>query len=185
MITLLQLADIAANQVKAEDAAADIMEGGAAGTAEKFKEYLAGQGLDLDNAKGTKIYDDACDTLRAAYRSQYCNRPRKGINMELARTVLDSTETQRAAWVDGSEEKRVWGKIQDFGRTKLQRVNLILWPKPPKADSEDAASESSKTKKAPSPDTILANLDAFLASNPPQALIDNLFDQFAKRKRAK
>lgn len=177
MITLLQLADIAANQVKAEDAAADIMEGGAAGTAEKFKEYLAGQGIDSDNAKGTKIYDDACDTLRAAYRSQYCNRPRKGVNMELARTVLDSTETQRAGWVDGSEEKRVWGKIQDFGRTKLQRVNQILWPK------EDSAGESSKTKKAPSPDTILANLDAFLASNPPQALIDNLFDQFAKRRK--
>lgn len=177
MITLLQLADIAANQVKAEDAAADIMEGGAAGTAEKFKEYLAGQGIDSDNAKGTKIYDDACDTLRAAYRSQYCNRPRKGVNMELARTVLDSTETQRAGWVDGSEEKRVWGKIQDFGRTKLQRVNQILWPK------QDNASESGKTKKAPSPDTILANLDAFLASNPPQALIDNLFDQVAKRRK--
>ena len=141
MITLLQLADIAANQVKAEDAAADIMEGGAAGTAEKFKEYLAGQGIDSDNAKGTKIYDDACDTLRAAYRSQYCNRPRKGVNMELARTVLDSTETQRAGWVDGSEEKRVWGKIQDFGRTKLQRVNQILWPK------QDNAGESGKTKK--------------------------------------
>lgn len=177
MITLLQLADIAANQVKAEDAAADIMEGGAAGTAEKFREYLVGQGIDLDNAKGTKIFDDACDTLRAAYRSQYCNRPRKGVNMELARTVLDSTETQRAGWVDGSEEKRVWGKIQDFGRTKLQRVNQILWPK------QDNASESGKTKKAPSPDTILANLDAFLASNPPQALIDNLFDQVAKRRK--
>jgi len=185
MITLLQLADIAANQVKAEDAAADIMEGGAAGTAEKFKEYLAGQGLDLDSAKGTKIFDDACDTLRAAYRSQYCNRPRRGINMELARMVMGSTEEQRAAWVKDSEEKRVWGKIQDFGRTKLQRVNLILWPKESKDDSDDSASGSGKTKKAPSPDTILANLDAFLASNPAQALIDNLFDQIAKRKRTK
>ena len=181
MITLLQLADIAANQVKAEDAAADIMEGGAAGTAEKFKEYLAGQGLDLDSAKGTKIFDDACDALRAAYRSQYCNRPRRGINMELARMVMGSTEEQRAAWVKDSEEKRVWGKIQDFGRTKLQRVNLILWPK---EDSDDSAGKG-KDKKAPSPDTILANIDAFLASNPPQALIDNLFDQIAKRKRTK
>ena len=181
-ITLAELTQHAIEQVIAEDYASDVLDTGAAGTATIFREYLAGQGLDLDSAKGTKIFDDACDALRAAYRSQYCNRPRKGVNRELARMVLDATEAQRAEWLKDSEEKRVWGKIQDFGRTKLQRVNLILWPKESKDDSESGAGKG-KDKKAPSPDTILANLDAFLASNPPQALIDNLFDQIAKRRK--
>ena len=176
-ITLAILAAHAVEQVKAEDRAADVLDGGAAGTAAMFHEYLVGQGIELNNAKGTKIFDDACDTLRAAYRSQYCNRPRKGVNMELARMVMGSTEAQRAEWVKDSEEKRVWGKIQDFGRTKLQRVNLILWPK------EDSAGESGKTKKAPSPDTILANIDAWLATKPDQAFVNNFFDQVAKRRK--
>ena len=175
-ITLAILAAHAVEQVKAEDRAADVLDGGAAGTAAMFHEYLVGQGLDLDNAKGTKVFDDACDTLRAAYRSQYCNRPRKGVNMELARMVMDSTETQRAEWVKDSEEKRVWGKIQDFGRTKLQRVNLILWPK------EDSEGGAGKGKKVQSPDTLIANIDAWLATNPPQALVNNFFDQVAKRR---
>lgn len=175
-ITLAVLAAHAVEQVKAEDRAADVLDGGAAGTAAMFHEYLVGQGLDLDTAKGTKVFDDACDTLRAAYRSQYCNRPRKGVNMELARMVMDSTESQRAEWADESEEKRIWKKIQDFGRTKLQRVNQVLWPK------EDDAAKSGKGKKAPTPDSILANIDAWLATKPDQALVNNFFDQVTKRR---
>ena len=94
-----------------------------------------------------------------------------------AREVLDATHETRAAWVDGSEQKKVWLKIQHFGRTKLQRVCAVIWPP---AESDNAG--GNKAKKAPTPDTILANLDAFLASNPAPVLVATLFDQIAARR---
>ena len=177
-ITLALLSARAVDEVRAADNAADIIDTGAAGTADLLRQYLIGQGVDLDAARNNnKVFDDACDALRAAYRSQYCNRVRKGVNMVLAREVLDATAETRATWMDGSEQKKVWGKIQHFGRTKLQRVCDVIWPP---AESDNTG--GNKTKKAPTPDTILANLDAFLASNPAPVLVATLFDQIAARR---
>lgn len=177
-ITLAALSARAVEEVQSADSAADIIDTGAAGTADMLFAYLRGQGVDVSAPPtNNKVFDDACDALRAAYRSQYCNRVRKGVNMVMAREVLDAAPETRAAWVDGSEQKKVWGKIQHFGRTKLQRVCAVIWPP---AESDNAG--AGKAKKAPTPDTILANLDAFLASNPAPALVATLFDQIATRR---
>jgi hypothetical protein len=177
-ITLALLSARAVDEVRAADDAADVIDSGAAGTASMLRGYLLGQGVDLGDARNNnKVFDDACDALRAAYRSQYCNRVRKGVNMVLAREVLDATAETRATWTDGSEQKKIWNKIQHFGRTKLQRVCDVIWtPAPTESDG------AGKAKKAPTPDAILANIDAFLASNPAPALIATLFDQIAARR---
>ena len=177
-ITLAALSARAVEEVQSADNAADVIDSGAAGTANLLRQYLLGQGVDISAPPtSNKIFDDACDALRAAYRSQYCNRVRKGVNMVMAREVLDATHETRAAWVDGSEQKKVWLKVQHFGRTKLQRVCAVIWPP---VESDNAGAD--KAKKAPTPDTILANLDAFLASNPAPVLVATLFDQIAARR---
>ena len=190
-ITLAMLQARAVEQVQSDDlaeqvleSAQDTIESGAAGTASMLAEYLTGQGVSIDTApKGNKVFDDACEALRVGFRSQYCNRVRKiggeVVNTELARMVLDATPATREAWSKDSTEKKIWGAIQGFGRTKLQRVALVLWPKTSTDDATKGA------KKAPTPDTILANLDAFLASNPDAALVKNLFDQIAQRRPTK
>lgn len=179
-ITLAVLAARAVEEVRAADSAADIIDSGAAGTAETLVAYLRGQGVDLATARdGNKVFDDACDALRAAYRSQYTNRVRRGVNMATAREVLDASADTRAKWADGSEYKKVWGKIQHFGRTKLQRVCDVIWPP---AKSDDASATESKAKKAPTPDAILAGIDAWLATNPDPATMKNFFSQVAARR---
>ena len=191
-ITLAMLQARAVEQVQSDDLAECILESaqhtiesGATGTASMLAEYLTGQGVSIDTApKGNKVFDDACEALRVGFRSQYCNRVRKiggeVVNVELARMLLDATPATREAWSKGSVEKKIWGAIQGFGRTKLQRVALVLWPK---TSSGDDATKGAK--KAPTPDTILANLDAFLASNPDAALVKNLFDQIMQRRPSK
>ena len=192
MITLAMLQARAVEQVQSDDLAEQVLESaeqtiesGAAGTAAMLAEYLTGQGVSIDTApKGNKVFEDAAEALRVGFRSQYCNRVRKiggeVVNTELARMVLDATPATREAWAKGSTEKKIWGAIQGFGRTKLQRVALVLWPK---TSSDDAAAKGAK--KAPTPDAILANLDAFLASNPDAALVKNLFDQIMQRRPSK
>lgn len=191
MITLAMLQARAVEQVQSDDLAEQVLESaeqtiesGAAGTASMLAEYLTGQGVSIDTApKGNKVFEDAAEALRVGFRSQYCNRVRKiggeVVNLELARMVLDATPSVREAWGKDSTEKKIWGAIQGFGRTKLQRVALVLWPKTSTDDATKGA------KKAPTPDAILANLDAFLASNPDAALVKNLFDQIMQRRPSK
>lgn len=184
-VTLAMLQAQAAEQVKAEDTATDMLHAGAAGTAEMLKSYLIGQGLDIERAKGTETLANACDALKAGFRSQYCNRQRytgskaerKPVNMELARMVLDSTEQVRANWQKDSTEKKIWDAILADARNKLNRVTEIIWPK------ESSGSESGK-KKAPTADSILANIDAFLEANKGNsALVNNFFDQVMARRK--
>jgi hypothetical protein len=191
-ITLAMLQARAVEQVQSDDLAEQVLESaeqtiesGAAGTAAMLRDYLIGQGVSIDTApKGNKVFDDACEALRVGFRSQYCNRIRKiggvVVNTELARMVLDATETVREGWAKDSTEKKIWTAVLGFGRTKLQRVALVLWPK---TSTDDAATKGAK--KAPTPDAVLANLDAFLASNPDAALVKNLFDQIMQRRPSK
>lgn len=183
-ITLAMLGARAADEIVQSDRAADVIDGGAAETADMLRDYLLGQGLVINTTgghtlKGNEVFENACEILRANYRAKYCNRVRKGVNMIVAREALDATPETRAAWADDSEHKKVWGKIQHFGRTKLQRVCNIIWPV---EDDSKKGGKGAKDKSAPTPDTILANLDAFLASNPAPVLVATLFDQIAARR---
>jgi hypothetical protein len=70
--------------------------------------------------------------------------------------------------------RNIWRDIAD-----------AAFPKADKADKADGEGNAKgKAKATPTPDTILANLDAFLADNPAPALVANLFDQIVKRRPA-
>jgi hypothetical protein len=186
LITLAVLTSCAADEVRATDKAESVIESGAKGTAEKLATYLEAQGLSLDKAKGTETFDMACEALKVGYRSQFPNRvrftgkgdKRKAINMELAKMVLDAPDTERVNWHKDSEQKKIWDAMLAFARTKLQRVLIEVFGK---AESDGA--NGGKAKKAPTPDAILAALDAFLESKPAEDLVNNLFDQIATRRK--
>jgi hypothetical protein len=195
-ITLAMLQARAIEQVQSDDLAEQVLESaeqtiesGAAGTASMLAEYLTGQGISIDTApKGNKVFDDACEALRVGFRSQYCNRVRKiggvVVNTELARMVLDATETVREGWAKDSTEKKLWTAVLGFGRTKLQRVALVLWPKKKTTDTANGADKAgeTETKKAPTADAILANLDAFIAEHGKDSVLTkNLRDQLNAR----
>jgi len=185
-ITLAMLSARAEQEIIQTDRAADVIDGGASETAEMLRDYLLGQGLVLNTTgghtlKGNEVFENACETLRASYRSQYCNRVRKGVNMVTAREVLDAAPATRADWSDDSEHKKIWMKIQHFGRTKLQRVCNIIWPP---ADDGKAGNGKAKAKAATT-DDVIAALDSFLGSDVAKSnpvLVANLFDQIAKRR---
>lgn len=187
-ITLAMLGARAADEIVQGDRAADVIDGGAAETADMLRDYLLGQGLVINTIgghtlKGNEVFENACEILRANYRAKYCNRVRRGVNMIVAREALDATPETRAAWTDDSEHKKVWLKIQHFGRTKLQRVCNIIWP-PAKPDDDDAkkgAKGGAKDKPATA-DDVLAALKSFLSSNPAPVLVATLFDQIAAHR---
>jgi len=172
----------AVEQAQADDNAETVLEMGAAGTATMLADYLTAGGIKFDTKapKGNLVFENACEALRVGFRSQYCNKPRhtgnkknrEPVNMELARMVLDATEQTREGWAKDSTERKIWDAILAFGRTKLQRVTLKLWPKTESSATDGAgeageAGEASEaeTKKAPTADAILANVDAFIAEH--------------------
>ena len=187
-ITLAMLQARAVEQVQSDDLAEQVLESaqdtlasGAAGTAAMLAEYLTGQGVSIDTApKGNKVFEDAVEALRVGFRSQYCNRVRKiggeVVNKELARIVIDAPPATREAWAEDSTERKIWKAVQGFGRTKLQRVALVLWPKKKTTDTTDGAGEAgeaseTETKKAPTADAILANIDAFIAEHGKESML--------------
>ena len=198
-ITLEMLQARAVEQVQSDDTAETLLDSGAAGTAAMFGEYLLSQGVDLSDTapKGNKVYEIAAETLRVAFRSQYCNKPRftgnkakrKPVNMVLAREVLDAKPEDRETWAKDSEQRKIWDAICGFGRTKLQRVSLVLWPKIETGDTATAeageeSTESTETqvKEAPTADAILANIDAFIAKHGKDSMLSkNLRDQINLR----
>jgi hypothetical protein len=103
--------------------------------------------------------------------------------------VLDSTEQTREGWAADSTERKIWDAILSFGRTKLQRVTLKLWPKTEssEASATDATGEAgeasaTETKEAPTADTILANIDAFIAEHGKDSMLSKtLRDQINRR----
>lgn len=181
-ISLAMLQARAVEQAQADDNAETVLEMGAAGTATMLADYLTAGGIKFDTKapKGNLVFENACEALRVGFRSQYCNKPRhtgnkknrEPVNMELARMVLDATEQTREGWAKDSTERKIWDAILAFGRTKLQRVTLKLWPKTESSATDGAgeageAGEASEaeTKKAPTADAILANVDAFIAEH--------------------
>jgi len=202
-ISLAMLQARAVEQAQADDNAETMLEMGAAGTAAMLADYLTAGGIKFDTGapKGNLVFENACEALRVGFRSQYCNKPRhtgnkknrKPVNMELARMVLDSTEQTREGWAADSTERKIWDAVLSFGRTKLQRVTLKLWPKTEssEASATDATGETgeasateteTETKKAPTADAILANIDAFITEHGKDSMLSKtLRDQINRR----
>jgi len=139
--------------------------------------------------RDTIEFKTAADSIKVALREVYIQRPRftgrdrsAPVNMVMAQTVLNMTAEQREALPKDGEERKVWDAMLAYCRNIWRDIADAAFPKSDKVDGEGAA--KGKTKTAPTPDTILANLDAFLASNPAPALVAILFDQIAKRRPA-
>ena len=140
--------------------------------------------------RDTIEFKTAADSIKVALREVYIQRPRftgrdrsAPVNMVMAQTVLNMTAEQREALPKDGEERKVWDAMLAYCRNIWRDIADAAFPKSDKVDSEGTA-KADKAKSAPTPDTILANLDAFLASNPAPALVAILFDQIAKRRPA-
>ena len=164
-------ADMAVAEVKAKAVAS-------------LKSYIPEGAVD---PRQTAEFKAAGDSVKVALRSIYAKRQRftgrdrsGEVNMRLARSLLDMTDADREALPKDSEAKKIWSAMLTYCRGIWADVADEAFPKP-KAEK----SETDKAKKAPTPDAILANLDAFLASNPAPALVSNLFDQIATRRPKK
>jgi len=137
--------------------------------------------------RDTVEFKTAADSIKVALREVYIQRTRftgrdrsAPVNMVMAQTVLNMTAEQREALPKDGEERKVWDAMLAYCRNIWRDIADAAFPKSDKVDGEGTA--KGKAKSAPTPDTILANLDAFLASNPAPALVAILFDQIAKRR---
>ena len=140
--------------------------------------------------RDTAEFKTAADTIKVALRQVYIQRARftgrdrsAPVNMVMAENVLNMTAEQREALPKDGEERKVWDATLAYCRNIWRDIADAAFPKSDnKVDGEGTA--KGKVKAAPTSDTILANLDAFLASNPAPVLVANLFDQIAKRRPA-
>ena len=139
--------------------------------------------------RDTAEFKTAADTIKVALRQVYIQRARftgrdrsAPVNMVMAEAVLKMTAEQREALPKDGEERKVWDATLAYCRNIWRDIADAAFPKSDKVDSEGTA--KGKAKTSPTSDTILANLDAFLASNPAPVLVANLFDQIAKRRPA-
>ena len=141
----------------------------------------------VSDARQSAEFKAAGDSVKVALRSVYVSQPRftgrdrsGEVNMTLAKSLLDMSDADREALPKDSEAKKIWSAMLTYCRGIWADIADEAFPKP-KAEK----SETDKAKKAPTPDAILANLDAFLASNPAPALVANLFDQIMTRRPKK
>jgi hypothetical protein len=131
------------------------------------------------------VGDSVKVALRSIYvkRQRFTGRDRSGeVNMKLARSVLDMPDAEREALPKDSEAKKIWAAMLTYCRNIWRDVADEAFPK---TNETGETGKASKAKKAPTPDAILANLDAFLASNPAPTLVANLFDQIMSRRPKK
>jgi len=165
------VADMAVAEVKAKAVAS-------------LKSYIPEGAADPRQTAEFKAAGDSVKVaLRQVYakRQRFTGRDRTGlVNKALVKSLLDMPDADREALPKDSEAKKIWTAMLTYCRGIWADVADEAFPKP-KAEK----SESDKVKKAPTPDAILENLDAFLASNPAPALVANLFDQIMSRRPKK
>jgi hypothetical protein len=145
--------------------------------------WLASRDAVLKSAEWAHIVDDA----RTVFGEAFFKAPRmaggKSVDLDAARVAYTATDAKSLPAPDKAMRKAV----QDYVRVAVRQNVTALVPELPdngKADgATDGAGEGTgeTAKAAPTPDAILAGLDAFLASNPAPALVATLFDQIAKR----
>ena len=183
-ITLAYITTLAASLADADDTHAQAVEDGLRTLATALVQYIPSSDKPRDSAE----FKAAADGVKAVFRGKYLNRQRhtgKGadrrpVNMAMAKMVSDMPEADREKLAKDAPERKVWDAILAYARLNWKRVADIAFPV-----ATDSAGSTEKAKKAPTPDAILAALDAFLESNPAPALVANLFDQFAARRPKK
>ena len=85
----------------------------------------------------------------------------------------------RAAWAKDSEQKKIWDLALAYARMNWARIADAAFGK---ASPGSDSAGTSKGKKAPTPDAILANIDAFIAEHGKVSpLAKNLADQIRAR----
>lgn len=138
--------------------------------------------------RDTVEFKNAAESVKVALRDIYVQRQRytgrdrsAPVNMVLAEAVLNMKDADREALPKDCEERKIWSAMLAYCRNIWRDIADAAFPKADAAEGGEAGA-AKKDKKAPTPDAILANLDAFLASNPAPALVANLFDQIAMRR---
>lgn len=186
-ITLVQLVASAEQYADAQDNAAAQVETGLAGVAADLKGYVP----ESDNPRESVEFKTAAEAVKVAFRRKYAARQRvttveqEGrkvkvpVNMDLARSVVNATDETRAAWAKDSEQKKVWDLALAYARMNWARIADAAFGK---ASPGSDSAGTSKGKKAPTPDAILANIDAFLAEHGKASpLAKTLADQIRAR----
>lgn len=148
-----------------------------------LRAYVPADALD---PRETAEFKNAAESVKVALRSVYLKYPRytgKGadrrpVNMELAYTVAGMPDAEREKLDKDSEGRKVWNAILAYSRKNWQRIADQAFPAA--TDATDSTA-TGKTKKPPTADAILANIDAFMAAQPAAALVANLFDQIRAR----
>lgn len=145
--------------------------------------WLASRDAVLKSAEWAHIVDDA----RAVFGEAFFKAPRmaggKPVDLDAARVAYTATDAKALPKPDKALRKAV----QDYVRVAVRQNVTALVPELPDTGKADGATDGAAegtgeaTKAAPTPDAILAGLDAFLASNPAPALVATLFDQIGKR----
>lgn len=167
------------NFAKAEDTAEGIVSDGLRTAGASLKEYVG----DAANPRESEHFKAAGDAVKLALRSVYISKQRhmgrdrsKPVNMAMVKNLLNMADAEREKLAKDSPEKKAWEAMLAYSRKIWSRIADEAFPKP---TSESGANAS---KKVPTADAILANLDAFIAQHGKEsALAKNLADQIRAR----
>ena len=148
-----------------------------------LKAYVPADAL---NPRETAEFKNAAESVKFELRAVYLDSPRfvgrdrkTPVNMVMARAVANMTESEREKLAKDSAERKAWDAMLAYCRNIWRDIADLAYPKP-----ETGGASTKSEKKAPTPDAILAGIDAWLATNPDQALVNNFFDQVSKRALA-
>jgi hypothetical protein len=170
------------NFAKAEDTAEGIVSDGLKTAGASLKEYVG----DATNPRESEHFKAAGDAVKLALRSVYISKQRhvgrdrsKPVNMAMVKNLLNMADAEREKLAKDSPEKKAWEAMLAYARKIWSRIADEAFPKP---ESESGANGANGTKKAPSADSILANLDAFIAQHGKDSILaKNLADQIRAR----
>lgn len=170
----------ACDYAKVQDAAEDMVSDGLKTAAKSLKAYIP---EDATNPRETEQFKSAGDAVKLALRAVYASKQRytgrdrsTPVNTAMLKTLLDMPDAEREKLAKDSPEKKAWTAMLADCRKVWSRIADEAFPKP---KTEDAANSG---KKAPSADSILANLDAFIAQHGKDSILaKNLADQIRAR----
>lgn len=183
MITLSQVQAAILDYARQQDASESILAHRVNVAADTLKSYVPADAL---NPRDTAEFKNAAESVKVQLREvylesqRYTGRDRSGVvNMVLAKQVVETPEADREKWAKDSTERKIWDAMLAYCRNIWRDIADEAFPKP-----ETGGASTKSEKKAPTPDALLAGIDAWLATKPDQALVNNFFDQVSKRALA-